>query len=230
MDRKSVFNEAFTSKVIRIGVITMLVAWLGNFLPCIYLYIRHGIAPDLATAVKIWMLVASVYGAFYIVEPVSYYAILGMSGTYMSFLSGNISNLRLPCSAIAQDVTGVEPGTEEAEIISTLGIAGSVIVNTIGVTITAVVGATILSLFPPFIQKSFNYLLPSIFGALFVQFAIKYPAIGILTIPLPVILLKFIKGLPIWIVIPACVFGAIGIGRGWYTTTSRKQRGVPAKA
>ncbi|MGB9868031.1 MAG: hypothetical protein ACPLPR_09055 [Bacillota bacterium] len=216
MDKKSVFNEVFTRKVIRLGIATLVAAWLGNFLPCAYLYFRYGIVPDSTTIIKIWALVASVYGAFYIVEPISYYAILGLSGTYMSFLAGNISNLRLPCSAIAQEVTGVEPGTEEAEIISTLGIAGSIIVNTIGVTITAIVGAAILNLFPVYVQKSFSWLLPSIFGAVFVQFAIKYPTIGLLTVPIPLVLLKFVKGLPVWVVIPACVFGAIGIGRLWY--------------
>jgi hypothetical protein len=215
-EQNNVFQNSFVRPVIRIGTITMVVAWAGNFLPCLYLYLRYGVVPPWGSILKIWVLVASVYGAFYIVEPISYYAILGLSGTYMSFLAGNIANLRLPCSAMAQEATGVEPGSQEAEVISALGIAGSVIVNTIGVTLAAILGAALLTVFPPFVKKAFAYILPAVFGAVFVQFAIRYPVVGLMAIPIPLILLGWVKVLPIWVVIPACVFGTVALARLYY--------------
>jgi hypothetical protein len=223
-NRDQDFQNTFIRPVIRIGIITLLAAWVGNFLPCLYLYLRYGIVPPGGMILKIWVMVASVYGAFYIVEPISYYAILGLSGTYMSFLAGNISNLRLPCSAMAQEATGVEAGSQEAEVISTLGIAGSVIVNTIGVTLTAVIGAALLGFFPPFVKKAFAYILPAVFGAVFAQFAIKYPVVGLMAIPIPLVLLGVIKILPIWVVIPACVFGTIALARLYYDVKSKGGR------
>jgi len=218
------FQDSFIRPVIRIGIVTLLIAWVGNFLPCLYIYFRYGIIPPWESILKIWVMVASVYGAFYLVEPISYYAILGLSGTYMSFLAGNISNLRLPCSAMAQEATGVEPGSQEAEVISTLGIAGSVIVNTIGVTLTAIVGAALLNFFPPFVKKAFAYILPAVFGAVFAQFAIKYPVVGLMAIPIPLILLGVIKVLPVWVVIPACVFGTVALARLYYQLRLKGER------
>lgn len=122
----------------------MLIACVLSFPPLIYLYVVHGILPPFAQSMTAWMLVASVFGAFYVVEPTSYYPILGLAGTYISFLSGNISNLRLPCSAMAQEVVGVQEGTKQAEIVGTMGIIGSVIVNLIGVTLAAVFGTIII--------------------------------------------------------------------------------------
>ncbi|MFQ8729689.1 MAG: hypothetical protein ACLSAC_03830 [Enterocloster bolteae] len=63
--------------------------------------------------------------------------ILGIPGTYLTFLSGNTSNMRVPCSSVAQEAAGVEMGTEEGSIISTIGIANvrspvNVVILTVG--------------------------------------------------------------------------------------------------
>jgi len=110
-------HEHWTRPVVRIGMITMLSACILSFLPLVYLYIVYGVYPKLSTAITAWGLIAAVFGAMYFVEPISYYPILGLAGTYMSILSGNVSNLRLPCSAMAQEVLGVKEGTRQAELI-----------------------------------------------------------------------------------------------------------------
>ncbi|MFS8541329.1 MAG: hypothetical protein LOD89_04480, partial [Tissierellales bacterium] len=139
MDKKE-FDALWKGPVIRIGMSTLLLAAVASFIPLAYLYFTNGVFPDLNTALKAWGMIASLFGAMYIVEPISYFSTLGLSGTYMSFLSGNIGNCRLPAAAMALEVTETEPGTKEAEIISTLGIAGSIIINIIGTTLCAFVG------------------------------------------------------------------------------------------
>ena len=173
------FTDMWNGRVIRIGWITVLIGALFAFLPSLYLWIVYKVFPPLPMALKAWGLVATAFGAFYVVEPVSYYAVLGLSGTYMGFLSGNIGNLRVPCAAMALEVTEAESGTPEAEIAATLGIAGSIITNLIGVTLAAVVGAALISIFPPVIAEAFKtYTVPAIFGAVFGQFAIRYPKVA----------------------------------------------------
>jgi len=208
MDDKD-FNKIWKAPVIKIGMITLLTAAVLSFLPVVYLYLKHGVIPPLSIMLKSWGMIAALFGAFYIVEPVSYYAVLGLSGTYMSFLAGNISNLRLPCAAMALEATGTESGTKEAEVISTLGIAGSIITNLIGVTLAAFVGSALISIFPPVIADAFrNYTVPAIFGAVFGQFAFRYPKLGIVGIGIPVIL-RLTTALPAWALIIASVFGTI---------------------
>ena len=107
----------------------------------------------------------SVSGAFYIVEPISYFPILGIPGTYLTFLSGNTSNMRVPCSSVAQEAAGVEMGTEEGSIISTIGIATSILVNVVILTVGAVAGSVILNILPAPVKEALNFLLPALFGA-----------------------------------------------------------------
>lgn len=209
------YHEVWTKPVIRMGMITMLIASVLSFLPLIYLYMVHKVLPPFAPAMTAWALVASVFGAFYVVEPLSFYPILGLAGTYISFLSGNISNLRLPCSAMAQEVVGVQEGTKQAEIIGTMGIIGSVIINLIGVTVAALVGTWLIGLFPAFVADAFRkFTAPAIFGAVFGQFAMRQPKLAPFALAIPLAMLYF--KLPIWSVILAAVFGTIAISRIFY--------------
>lgn len=218
------FERIWKKPVIRIGSITVLLGGLFAFLPSLYLWLRYGVFPPLPMALKAWGMIAAAFGAFYIVEPISYYAILGLSGTYMSFLSGNISNLRLPCASMAQEVTEVKAGTPEAEIVATLGIAGSIITNLIGVTLAAFVGYALIRLFPPAIADAFKvYTVPAIFGAVFGQFSLRYPKVAVFGLGIPLLLLGVLKGIPVWLVIPASVFGSIGIARIFYNLERQRR-------
>ncbi|MDK2917519.1 MAG: hypothetical protein PWQ37_252 [Candidatus Petromonas sp.] len=220
MDNKE-FNQVWFKPVTKVGMWTLLTAAILSFLPSIYLYLVHGAAPSFSTALKAWGMIATLYGAFYVVEPISYYSILGLSGTYLSFLSGNISNLRLPCAGMALEVTDTKPGTKEAEVISTLGITGSVITNLIGVTLAAFVGTMLIKLFPPALADAFrNYTVPAILGAVFGQFAFKYPKLAVIGIGIPV-LLRYTTGMSAWMLIIAAVFGTIGIARILYNKENK---------
>ena len=77
--------------VIKIGMITMLIASALSFIPLIYLYIKYGIMINLATALKAWGLIVAVLVHFISLNrfPIIQF---WTCGTYMSFLSGNISN------------------------------------------------------------------------------------------------------------------------------------------
>ncbi len=215
------YYEVFTKPVIKAGRFTLLLAIPLSFLPVIYLWLRYDTVPPLGSILTGWFLIASIYGAWYIVEPVSYFPILGMAGTYMSFLSGNIANMRVPCAAVAQDVLGVEPGSKEAELVSTLGIAGSIITNLIVVTIAAVAGKTLFSYFPPIVVNAFDFVLPAIFGALFVMFSMKYPKYGVFALGVGLLLLGFLKALPTWIIIPVCIFSTISFAVASYKRNSK---------
>lgn len=217
------FNKLWKGPVIRTGIITVAIPMFMCFLPSLYLYVAHGVFPDFGTAMKAWGMIATIYGAFYVVEPISYYPILGLTGTYVSFLSGNISNLRVPCSAIAQEAVGAEAGTPEGEIASTLGLCGSVITNLFFVSLAAVAGAALLGLLPEWAQNGFKlYTTPAIFGAMLGQFGSKVPILIPVAVIIPFFMLYLapLMGLSFlatpWVVIIVAVFGTIGIARAFY--------------
>lgn len=224
------FNKLWKGPVVRTGVITVIIPMLMCFLPSLYLYVAHGVFPDFNTAMNAWAMIATIYGAFYVVEPISYYPILGLTGTYISFLSGNIGNLRVPCSAIAQEAVGAKSGTPESEIASTLGICGSVITNLFFVSLAAVAGAALLGILPAAVQEAFKlYTVPAIFGAMLGQFGSKMPSLIPFALAIPFFMLYIAPmiGLGIlatpWMVIVASVFGTIAIGRLFYVKSKGKK-------
>lgn len=216
MNDKELMKE-WKSNSIKIGSPTNILAALTSFIPVIWLCTTYNCWPPMSTVLTAWGMVAASFGAFYFVEPVSYYAALGMTGTYLSFLSGNIGNMRVPCAALALDVTKSETGTIQAEVVSTMAICGSIITNLIATTSAVIVGSAVLAVLPAFIVTGLTkYASSAIFGATFGNFAIKYPKIAVFALVIPVIL-KMFTGLPAAAVIVCTVFGTLFIARIFYT-------------
>lgn len=214
--------QAWKRGSIRIGAPTNLLAALASFIPVIWLCSTYDIWPEASSVLAAWGLVALSFGAFYIVEPVSYYAALGMSGTYLSFMSGNIGNMRVPCAAIALDVTESETGTMQAEIVSTMAICGSIITNLAFTTLAAVVGTAVVAVLPEFITSALtNYAGAAIFGGTFGNFAIKYPKIALVALLIP-FTLKMVLAPAAWILIVASVFGSLLFARFCYVADQKK--------
>lgn len=206
----SEFDKVFTNEIIKYGKITLLGAIPLCFIPVLYLWFRYGAVPEIKTILTGWFLIASVYGAEYIVTPISYFPVLGISGTYMAFLSGNIANMRVPCALVAQEAVGAEAGTPEGDIVATIGMAGSIITNIVILTIAVFGGNALFNYFPPTVIKAFDYVLPAIFGGLFSLFAVKFPKYGIFAIGIAAFLLGIVKVIPTILLVPICVFSTIG--------------------
>ena len=218
MDSKS-YMSSWKKACIMIGTPTNLIAALTAFIPVIYLCVKYNCWPEPSLVLSAWALTVVAFGAFYVVEPVSYYAALGMSGTYLSFLSGNIGNMRVPCASLALDVTDSEAGTMQAEIVSTMAICGSIVTNLIATTCAAFVGAAIVSVLPTVIKVGLqSYASAAIFGATFGNFSLKQPKLAIFGIGIPFIckILQSYVGIQAWLIIVLSVFGTVGIARVLY--------------
>jgi len=133
------------------------------------------------------------YWAVGFIEVFTYVPMLGAGGAYLSFVTGNISNLKLPCALNAMEKTDVIPGSEEAELISTISIAVSSIVT----TIIILLGVILIVPLKPILESetlapAFNQILPALFGALGVAFVSKSWKISIAPIILMISLFVFI--------------------------------------
>ncbi len=130
--------------------------------------------PDGEALWKGLLATAPMYWAVGIVEIFTYVPMLGAGGAYLSFVTGNISNLKLPCALDAMERAGVKSSSEEGEIISTIAIAVSSIVTTliILVGVIAIVPLTPI-LEAPVLTPAFDQMLPALFGGLAVVFVSK---------------------------------------------------------
>lgn len=219
-EAKTVFKGEFLPYIIKWGRNLNLLGLVLCFGPCLYLAMK-GIFPPMAALIAGLAIQFPAVMSAYIYEPISYFAVLGIPGSYMAFLSGNISNMRVPCSAVAQSAAGVQEGSDEGTIIATIGIAVSIIVNLVVLTIGVVIGAYIFSLLPQGVKDAFNLLLPALFAALFASAIANHPKLAMVSAPLTLALtlmrkygiLNFLPSMLILpLVILSCVFGTMGIG------------------
>ncbi len=163
---------------------------------------------------------APMYWAVGIVEIFTYVPMLGAGGTYLSFITGNISNLKLPCAIDAMERANVKASSEEGEVISTISIAVSSIVTTIIIIIGVI---CIVPLTPvleaPVLVPAFDMILPALFGGLAVVFISKNLKLSIAPIILMLILFIFVPALnasTVGIMVPVGVVFTVVVARILY--------------
>lgn len=175
----------------RIWIIVTLLVFLSiPFLICQYL----DVSPKLEMIGKGLATVALVFYPTAVLEVLTYSPLLGTGGTYLGFVTGNITNLKLPVALSAMESAKVEPNTEEGEVISTISIAVSSIVTTVIIAVCVLAFYPVLhnitdpsSVFAP----AFQQVTPALFGALCASYLAKHWKISILPIVVLTIILIF---------------------------------------
>ena len=162
-----------------------------------------GAAPDYKGLLMGLIATAPMYWAVGVVEVITYIPMLGAGGSYLSFVTGNISNLKLPCALGALEQAGVKANSEEGEVVSTIAIAVSSIVT----TVIIILGVLLITPLTPILNSetlapAFSQMIPALFGGLGVVFISKNWKIAVLPIILMLIL---------FVTIPALNEGTVGI-------------------
>ncbi len=186
----------------------------------IVLSVIFGALPDFDILVKGLIATAPMYWAVGIIEIFTYVPMLGAGGTYLSFVTGNISNLKLPCAIDAMERANVKASSEEGEVISTISIAVSSIVTTFIIIIGVV---CIVPLTPilesPVLEPAFDMILPALFGGLAIVFISKNAKLSIAPIALMLILFIFVPALnasTVGIMVPVGVVFTVIVARILY--------------
>ena len=179
-----------------------------------------GAAPDWGALALGLLATAPMYWAVGIIETFTFVPMLGAGGSYLSFVTGNISNLKLPCALNALEQNGVSASSEEGEIISTIAIAVSSIVTTVIILLGVI---CIVPLTPileaPVLEPAFAQMLPALFGGLGVAFVSKNWKIAVAPVVLMLILFIFIPALnagTVGIMVPVSVLFTIAVSRILY--------------
>jgi hypothetical protein len=186
----------------------------------IILSIIFGALPNGEILLKGLFATAPMYWAVGIIEIFTYVPMLGAGGTYLSFVTGNISNLKLPCAIDAMERANVKASSEEGEVISTIAIAVSSIVTTLIIIIGVI---CIVPLTPvlenPVLVPAFDMILPALFGGLAVVFISKNAKLSIAPIILMLVLFIFVPALnasTVGIMVPVGVVFTIAVARILY--------------
>ena len=182
--------------------------------------ILFGAAPDWGALGVGLLATAPMYWAVGLIETVTFVPMLGAGGSYLSFVTGNITNLKLPCALNALEQNEVSANSEEGEVISTIAIATSSIVTTL-IIILGVVAIVPLTpvLQAPVLQPAFAQILPALFGGLGVVFVSKNWKLSVAPIILMLILFIFVPALnagTVGIMVPVSAVFTIVVGRIMY--------------
>ncbi|MBQ9735272.1 MAG: hypothetical protein IJV96_00615 [Clostridia bacterium] len=160
------------------------------------------------------------YWAVGLVEMFTYVPMLGAGGAYLSFVTGNISNLKLPCALDAMNRAGVKASDEEGEIVSTIAIATSSIVTTLIIALGVLLIVPLRPLLEsPVLAPAFDMILPALFGGLAVAFVSKNFKLAIAPMILMLALFIFVPGLnegSVGIMVPVGVVFTVLIARILY--------------
>ena len=182
--------------------------------------VLFGVSPDWKALGLGLVATAPMYWAVGAIETVTFVPMLGAGGSYLSFVTGNISNLKLPCALNALEQNEVSANSEEGEVISTIAIATSSIVTTVIIIIGVILIAPLTPILSaPVLQPAFEQILPALFGGLGVAFVSKNWKLALAPIALMLVLFIFVPALDsgmVGIMVPVSALFTIGVGRILY--------------
>ena len=205
-----------TDKYGKIWIWTVVVVIL--FVPiaiCLY----YNSWPESTAVLKGLLGVAPIYWTVGVIEVITYTPMLGTGGTYLAFVTGNLTSIKAPSALNAMENAEVKPGTEEGEVISTIAIATSSILT----TLVIVIGVVALSALPPILDSptlkpAFDNILPALFGGLAVVYVSKNWKIAMAPLIFMVVLFLLVPSLAgsVGVLVPVGVLIALGVARIMY--------------
>ena len=140
--------------------------------------------------------VAIIYVPVAIVEFLVYTPMLGVGGSYISFITGNVTNMKIPCAMNARDIAKTEVGTPENEIISTISTATSAIVTTLVIVVGVILLVPLQPVFDSqILRPAFDNVVPALFGALALKYYLKGPKIAIAPVVIMSLLCIFVPAM-----------------------------------
>lgn len=205
--------QAWAHKWGRIGTLIALLYMIA--LPFIVLGFYDSI-PSLGQVINISTIsILMIYIPVGFSEAISYTPILGAS-SYLTFITGNIMNLKLPCAVNAMKLAKKEANTPEGEAISSVAVAVCSIMTVIILALAALFSTWISPVFElPAVKTASNYLIPALFGSLTLGLfastssgkkVVKNGVMGVV----PVIIIITILALVARIATGSSLFGMVG--------------------
>ncbi len=152
----------------RIGLIIGVVFMLG--IPAVISAVYHVWPTSITQVMTIGGGLLLMFIPTALAEVISYTPVLG-SSAYITFLTGNVMNLKMPCVINSHTLTGTTQGTDEGDTIAAISVAAS------SITTTLIIIAGVLLMVPlrpiltsPMVATATSYLLPSLFGGMVLSF------------------------------------------------------------
>lgn len=157
---------------------------------CIY----FNIFPPISNLLKGILMVCMVYIPICIAEFATYTPMLGTNASYLVFVTGNLTNLKIPCALMCMENVDVKPQTEEGEVIASIAVAVSaittIVILFIGMLLLVPLGPILNA---PVLKPAFETILPALFGALGAYWIQKQWKLAVVPIVIVIAIFFFFK-------------------------------------
>ena len=217
--KKNTENRSYMQSTDRCGKIWIWTACVVILLVPVMICVYYDAWPEMTAVFKGLIGVAPIYWTVGVIEVITYTPMLGVGGTYLAFVTGNLTSLKAPSALSAMENAEVKPGTEEGEVISTIAIATCSIVTTLVIA----VGVCVLALIAPILDSptlapAFDNILPALFGGLAVVYVSKNWKLSIAPLVFMVVLFLLVPSLSgsVGVLVPVGVLIALGAARIMY--------------
>lgn len=195
----------------------------GTFIALVYMIALpfivlgyYGCIPSFGEVVNLSTIsILLIYIPVGISEALSYTPILGASA-YLTFITGNIMNLKLPCAVNAMKLANKEPNTPEGEAIASVAVSVSSIMTIVILALAALLSTWISPVFElPAVKTASNYIIPALFGSLTLGLfsstnsgnkVVKNGIMGVL----PVIIIISVLSILVRVMSGSSLFGMVG--------------------
>ena len=212
-------TNTYMKKTYRWGQIWIWSAVVMVLLVPILICIKFNSWPGIVQVLTGLIGVAPIFWTVGAIEVVTYIPMLGTAGSYLAFVTGNLTSLKAPAAINAMESAGAKPNTEEGEIYSTIAIATSSIVTTIVIA----VGVLLLAQLEPILNSpalvpAFDNILPALFGGLGVVYISKNWKLAIAPLAFMIVLFICVPSLAssVGVLVPVGSGIAIGVARILY--------------
>lgn len=211
--------NTYLDKTYRYGKIWIWSAVIVVLMVPVAICLYYNAWPAGSAVLKGLLGVAPIYWTVGCIEVITYTPMMGTGGTFLAFVTGNLTSIKAPSALNAMQNAEVKPGSEEGEVISTIAIATSSIVTTL-VLIIGVVALSALTpiLDSPVLTPAFENILPALFGGLAVVYVSKNWKLSIAPLAFMIIIFLLVPSLAssVGILVPVGVLIALGAGRILY--------------
>lgn len=202
--------EEFDRTTTRWGQLTMGFGLLLSLAAPLYLVFFTDLGISAGMIWTAYLAVAAAFAVFWIVEPITYFPVLGPAGMYQAFMIGNIANKLLPSALVAQAAIGAKAGTKRGEFSALMAICGAAMVHVFSMLLfVGILGTWLVSIIPtPVTDVARLYIFPAIIGGVLVQLIVtlKQPRVTLIAVVVAVLVLFVVVPL-----FPVLTKGATGI-------------------
>ena len=167
-------REEWNRWVHRFGILSNLALLLSVLSFPVAVSLIEGVWPDLVKLLPAFIAVFLFMIPWAPAETIGFMPIMGPGALYMSYITGNITNLKMPATVGTINSLEIEPNSDECHTIAIIACGASVITVMVIIAFGVVLAVPLKPVLEsPVLKPAFDYVVPAIFGGLVAQTIFK---------------------------------------------------------